>query len=81
MYDTTDGKIGMIMSEILKHLQRRRQDTSHLSLLNAYSLDAGRTVERGTLSSSDRCLLNADGAASPLQVAHRFTHFQLVGYI
>lgn len=50
-------------------------------ITNTYSVDARRTVERGILASSDRCLLNADGVAGPLQVARHLTHFQLVGYI
>lgn len=75
--DIPHGKIGMFMSEILKQQAGRITPL----IANTYSVDAGRTVEQGILASSDRCLLNADGAAGPLQVASSLTHFQLDGYI
>lgn len=55
----------------------------HISPLitTTYSVDAGITGEMGILASSDRCLLNADEARGPLQVARRLAQFQLVGYI
>lgn len=37
----------------LKDLQQRGQIT--LLITNTYSVDAGQTVERGRLASSDRC--------------------------
>lgn len=48
----------------LKDLQQRRQITPLIT--NTYSMDAGQTVERGILASSDRCPLNADESGRPL---------------
>lgn len=72
--------------QAFSHHRSQRPATAqagHITLVtaNPHSARGGTPVDRATVASSDRCLLNADGTAGSFLGAHFFTKFKLVGFI